>query len=200
MKGLSDKQQRMLDFINEFVDDKGYPPTVRDILRGCEISSTSVVDYNLRVLEREGYLRRDSEVSRGIGIPDRARSNFIKVPILGTIAAGQPIEAIPGQDEINLSDFLMGPDRFALRVQGSSMINAGILDGDIAVIKQQSNAHNGDIVVALIDNNEATLKKFERMEYGNIKLIPANETMQAMIYEADRVQIQGILVGSLRRY
>ena len=91
MKGLSDKQQRMLNFINEFMDDKGYPPTVRDILRGCDISSTSVVDYNLRVLERQGYLHRDPEVSRGIGIIDRMKSNFVKVPILGTIAACQPI-------------------------------------------------------------------------------------------------------------
>ena len=88
MKGLSDKQRRMLNFINEFVNDKGYPPTVRDILRGCDVSSTSVVDYNLRVLQREGYLRRDSEVSRGIEIFGKTSGNTISVPIVGTIAAG----------------------------------------------------------------------------------------------------------------
>ena len=195
---ITSSEQKTLDFIYEYFQQNNRAPSYSSIATGIGIKSKGVAHRYVQSLINNGYLDHEPGRHYGLQLTNQTSANCI--PLLGTIAAGQPIEAIPGQDEINLSDFFMGPDRFALRVQGSSMIDAGILDGDIAVIKQQSNAHNGDIVVALIDNNEATLKKFERMEYGNIKLIPANETMQAMIYEADRVQIQGILVGSLRRY
>jgi len=191
-------EQKALDFIKEYFLQNNRAPSYSSIALGIGIKSKGVAHRYVQSLIDKGYLKHEPGRHYGLQLTNQTKTNCI--PLLGTIAAGQPIEAIPGHDEINLSDFFMGPDRFALRVQGSSMIDAGILDGDIAVIKQQNNAHNGDIVVALIDNNEATLKKFERMEYGNIKLIPANETMQAMIYEADRVIIQGVLVGSLRRY
>jgi len=195
---ITPSEKKTLDFIYEYIQQNKHAPSYSSIAIGIGIKSKGVAHRYVQSLINKGYLEHEPGRHYGLQLTVQTDSNCI--PLLGTIAAGQPIEAIPGQDEINLSDFFMGPDRFALRVQGSSMIDAGILDGDIAIIKQQSNAHNGDIVVALIDNNEATLKKFERMEYGNIKLIPANETMQAIIYEANRVQIQGILVGSLRRY
>ncbi len=116
------------------------------------------------------------------------------------IAAGLPIEAIPDQNEIDRVDFFMGPGRFALKVQGTSMVEAGILDGDIAIVKQQNRAHKGDIVVTLIDHDEATLKFFAPLNNGQIRLVPANSDMQPRVYDADRVQIQGVLVGCMRRY
>ncbi|MFC1998455.1 transcriptional repressor LexA [Chloroflexota bacterium] len=209
MKGLSDKQQRMLSFINEFFDDKGYPPTVRDILRGCEISSTSVVDYNLRALDREGYLRRDSEVSRGIGISDRTHNNFVKVPILGTIAAGQPIP-VPEADtwDITVSaetlevatEMTRGQSGvYALKVKGTSMIDALIDDGDIVLMQQTSVADNSEMVaVWLKSENETTLKKFYK-EPGRVRLQPANVQLGPIYADPDNVEIQGRVIGVIRR-
>lgn len=122
------------------------------------------------------------------------------IPLVGKIAAGLPIEAVEDQQELNLSEMFMGPDLFALRVSGDSMIDAGILDGDYVVIKKQPVAHDGDIVVALIDRVEATLKRFRRISNAEVKLIPENPDMEPMIYRADRVTIHGVLVGQMRSY
>ncbi|MCW8853867.1 MAG: transcriptional repressor LexA [Gammaproteobacteria bacterium] len=195
---LTDSQRKTLAFIRHYVAQHGYAPKLQEIASGIGIQSRGVVHRYVQALIAEGLLKNTSGRHRGLQLVEF--SHDTRLPLLGKIAAGQPIEAIPGHDEINLSDFFMGADRFALKVQGESMIDAGILDGDIAIIKQQNNAHNGDIVVALIDNEEATLKTFQRVDQNLIKLIPANKYMQAMIYEAERVQIQGILIGSLRRY
>ena len=195
---LTDSQRKTLAFIRHYVAQHGYAPKLQEIASGIGIQSRGVVHRYVQALIAEGLLKNTSGRHRGLQLVEF--SHDTRLPLLGKIAAGQPIEAIPGHDEINLSDFFMGAGRFALKVQGESMIDAGILDGDIAVIKQQNDAHNGDIVVALIDNEEATLKTFQRVDQNLIKLIPANKYMQAMIYEAERVQIQGILIGSLRRY
>ncbi|MDH5471987.1 MAG: transcriptional repressor LexA [Gammaproteobacteria bacterium] len=195
---LTDSQRKTLAFIRHYIAHHGYAPTLQEIAAGIGIQSRGVVHRYIQALIAEGHLENTSGRHRGLQLMDSAQD--LRLPLLGKIAAGQPIEAIPGHDEINLADFFMGSDRFALKVQGDSMIDLGILDGDIAVIKQQNDARNGDIVVALIDNEEATLKTFQRVDQNLIKLIPANKYMQAMIYEAERVQIQGILIGSLRRY
>jgi len=209
MKWLSDKQQRMLNFINEFVDDKGYPPTVRDILTGCQISSTSVVDYNLRVLQREGYLRRDSEVSRGIEVFGKASSNMISVPILGTIAAGQPIP-VPEADtwDITVSaetlevatEMTRGKSGvYALKVKGTSMIDALIDDGDIVLMQQTSVADNSEMVaVWLKSESETTLKRFYK-EPGRIRLQPANMQLDPIYADPDNVEVQGRVIGVIRR-
>ncbi len=209
MKGLSDKQQRMLTFINEFMDEKGYPPTVRDILRGCNISSTSVVDYNLRVLEREGYLHRDSEVSRGIGITDRMKINFVKVPILGTIAAGQPIP-VPEADtwDITVSaetlevatEMTRGKSGvYALKVRGTSMIDALIDDGDIVLMQQTSVADNSEMVAVWLKNEgETTLKRYYR-EQGRVRLQPANVQLGPIYASPDNVEVQGRVIGVIRQ-
>ncbi|MDH5764739.1 MAG: transcriptional repressor LexA [Gammaproteobacteria bacterium] len=194
---LTDSQRKTLDFICHYVNQHGYAPKLQEIATGIGIQSRGVVHRYVQALINEGYLTNIPGRHRGLQLTESIQHSTI--PLLGKIAAGQPIEAISGH-EINLADFFMGPGRFALKVQGESMIDAGILDGDIAVIKQQYEARNGDIVVALIDNEEATLKTFQRMDQHHIKLIPANKYMQAMIYGAERVQIQGILIGSLRRY
>ena len=194
---IKPSEQKTLKFIKQHIAQHDYPPSYAEIALGIGIKSRGVAHRYVQSLVDKGYLSHQAGRHNSLQI---IKANPSSLPLLGSIAAGQPIEAIAGEDEINLADFLMGPERFALKVQGDSMIEAGILNGDIAVIKQQNTAQNGDIVVALIDNNEATLKSFKKMNDGNIKLIPANKSMPPMIYPAERIQIQGILVGSMRRY
>ena len=195
---LTDSQRKTLQFIRHYVASHGYAPKLQEIAEGIGISSRGVAHRYVQALIDGGYIEASSGRHRGIRLLDDETET--RLPLLGKIAAGMPIEAIEGQDEINLADFFMGPGRFALKVQGDSMIEAGILDGDIAIIRQQNQAHNGDIVVALIDNLEATLKTFKRLANGQIQLIPANAQLSTMVYDPRRVQIQGILVGSMRRY
>ena len=195
---ITDSQRKTLNFITAYVEKNGFSPTFPEIARGIGIQSQGTAHRYVKALIEQGYLTNDSGRRRGLRLVNQ-QSEYT-LPLLGKIAAGHPIEAIPDQQEINLLDFFMGPGRFALKVQGDSMIDAGILDGDIAIIRQQNHANNGDIVVALIDNEEATLKTIEKLPAGQIKLIPANQNMRPMIYTATRVQVQGVLVGSMRRY
>lgn len=198
---ISDSQRKTLEFIRNYVDEHGYAPKLNEIAQGIGIKSRGVVHRYVEALIEQGYLDREPGRHRGLQLAEssNSESHALTLPLLGKIAAGLPIEAIPGQDEINLADFFVGPGRFALKVQGSSMIDAGILDGDVAIIKQQNTARNGDIVVALIDNEEATLKTIKYTN-GQVQLIPANPTMKPMIYAPNRVQVQGVLVGSFRSY
>jgi repressor LexA len=131
--------------------------------------------------------------------PAVTRGDF-RIPLLGRIAAGLPIEAIEDQSHLDLAEFFIGPDRYALRVTGESMIDAGILDGDTVILRKQNTARKGEIVVALIDGQEATLKRLGEVADGMIELIPENEAMQTMRYSVNRVSIQGVLVGQLRSY
>lgn len=197
---ITPSEQKTLEFIRQHIEQYDYPPSYAEIALGIGISSKGVAHRYVQSLVDKGYLNKQAGRHHSLQVNDSTLSSAHKIPLLGKIAAGQPIEAIPNEDEINLAEFFMGPGRFALKVQGSSMIEAGILDGDVAIIKQQTLARSGDIVVALIDHNEATLKNFQLMKDGNVKLIPANKSMQAMIYTPDRIQIQGVLVGSMRRY
>ena len=211
MKGLSPKQQGILKFMRDFIDEHDYPPSIRDIQVGCDISSTSVVDYNLKALERMGYIRRGREVSRAIELLDRGtrRSRTVPVPIIGTIAAGQPIP-VPTQDTWEqvdpdntfeaTEDMTRGKDNvFALRVRGTSMIDALVNDGDIVILEQTSACDDGDMVAAwLRTENEATLKKFYR-EGDRVRLQPANSTMKPIFTAADNVEIQGKVLATVGR-
>ena len=162
----------------------------------------------LPVPYRPGTLARlsgESNVEHPIALPaDLADSGMtsgdFRIPLLGRIAAGQPIEAIEEQSHLDLAGFLVGPDRYALRVTGESMIDVGILDGDTVILRKQDTAHRGDIVVALIDGQEATLKRLGETRDGVIELIPENRNMTTMRYAAARVRLQGVLVGQLRTY
>ena len=127
-------------------------------------------------------------------------ADHLKIPLLGRIAAGVPIEAIPDEQHLDLAVFLIGPDRYALRVTGDSMMDAGILDGDTVIVRKTSSAKTGDIVVALIDNQEATLKRLGKTADGLTELIPENSEMPMMLYSSKRVSIQGVLIGQLRSY
>jgi repressor LexA len=209
MKGLSAKQESILEFMRQFIDEHDYPPSIRDIQIGCDISSTSVVDYNLKALERLGHIRRDREVSRAIELLHRGgnrRQRTIAVPIIGTIAAGQPIP-VPAPDNIDYDNVFDATEEmtrgrenvFALKVRGTSMIDALVNDGDIVILEQTSTCDDGDMVAAwLKKENEATLKKFYR-EGDRIRLQPANSTMKPIFTAADNVEIQGKVLATIGR-
>jgi repressor LexA len=206
---LSVRQERILAFIRKYVDEHSRPPTIREIQAAVGASSTSVVDYNLRKLEQLGYLRRDRELSRGIELADeierRQRGRVHAVPIVGRIAAGQPIEAVAEADRevLYLSTDLSSEGCYALHVKGTSMIEDCIDDGDIVVVRPQPTANDGDIVVAVITDGptgepETTLKRLYR-EPGRLRLQPANSQMAPIYVEPERLQIQGRVVAVIRR-
>ena len=209
MKRLSSKQQAILTFMRQFIDEHDYPPSIRDIQLGCDISSTSVVDYNLKALERLGHIRRDREVSRAIELLDRGgarRSRTVAVPLIGTIAAGQPIP-VPSPENVDYEnvfeateDMTRGRENvFALKVRGTSMIDALVNDGDIVILEQATSCDDGDMVAAWLKNeNEATLKKFYR-EGDRIRLQPANSTMKPIFTEPDNVEVQGKVLATVGR-
>lgn len=199
----------ILDYIAGFLDENDYPPTIRDIQNALGISSTSVVDYNLNVLEQRNYIRRNRNISRGIEVSHRpGRSGIVSVPVIGQIAAGIPI---PAPDDMQTADWetidvssSMVPhgtaEVFALRVKGLSMIDAYIDDGDIVVLRKQSHCDNGDTVaVWLRDEKETTLKKYY-FEGDRVRLQPANSTMEPIYASPDNVEVQGKLVTVVRSY
>ena len=200
---LTSSEKKTLKFVQKYCIEKGYSPTLTEIAKGIGIKSKGVVHRYIKTLESLNLISISSHRKRGIVLNLEAYENQSVapiIPLLGRIAAGQPIEAIEGREEINLADFIMNPDRFALQVSGDSMIEAGILDGDTVIIKHQNTAENGDIIVALIDGLEATLKRLKKLPDGMILLIPENKLMEGIIYEAKRIQIQGVVVGQLRSY
>ena len=213
-KQLRPRQRRMLDYIEAFIEENGMPPTVRDIQKGCEISSTSVVDYNLRLMERDGYIKRRSEIARGIELLDDtgqpAIAGAVRVQILGPIAAGEPIPAFSSEGAAAAAEFDIVEVRpelkkkhgalYALAVKGTSMIDALIDDGDVVVITPTDTARNGEMVVAwLKEEEEATLKKFYR-EGSQVRLQPANSTMDPIYASADNVEVRGRVVEVIRQF
>ena len=195
---LTTLEQRMLRFIRRYLAQHGQGPTLTEIGAGLGISSKGTVHRYVQALVEKGHLHHTERGWRGIRLTELPHSHTT-LPLVGRIAAGRPIEAIPDQDELSLAEF-SNSDNYALEVQGDSMCDIGILDGDIVIIKSQATAKDGDIVVALIDDQEATLKRFRKLDNNKIKLIPENSQMQPMVYDAQRVQIQGVLVGQMRRY
>lgn len=211
MKDLSPRQKSILDFIEHFLDENDYPPTIRDIQRELDISSTSVVDYNLKVLEAHNSIRRNRNISRGIEVVGRenGRRNIVSIPVIGQIAAGLPIP-VPDDtqdgafdESIELSTEVVpdnGKGLFALRVKGHSMVDALINDGDVVLLKHQETCENGDTVaVWLKDEKETTLKKLY-YEGDRLRLQPANVTMEPIFTTPDNVEIQGRLVTVLRSF
>ncbi len=211
MKKLSSKQQKIIKFVNRFWLERSYPPTVRDILNGCGISSTSVVDYNLDILEREGYIRRHPGISRGIELvtSSPARMNTFRVPVIGQIAAGEPIP-VPAPDTWDVtasSDTMEVPedvtkgrkDIYALKVKGLSMVDALINDGDTVLMQHVNVAENGEMAaVWLKAEKEVTLKKVYH-EGNRIRLQPANSQMQPIYAEPDNVEVQGKVIAVIRQ-
>ena len=199
---ISDKQQEILNYIKDEILQKGYPPTVREICQRVNLKSTSSVHAHLEALEKNGYIRRDPTKPRTIEICDDSfqmvRTEMVSLPVIGNVAAGQPILA-----EENIQDYFPVPadlvpngESFVLNVRGESMINAGIFSGDKVFVNSKNVARNGDIVVALIDDS-ATVKTFYK-ENGHIRLQPENDTMDPII--VDDCQILGTVFGVFRFY
>jgi len=197
------KQRRVFEFIRRYIESNHEPPTIAEIGRQFQMSSSASVHAILIALEREGLIKRIPNVSRGIQIVEQetAADESNEIPLLGTVAAGQPIEAILSHDTVSVPKDMQGRGRtFALRVRGDSMIDENIQDGDIIVVASQKTADNGQVVVALIDGNYATVKKFYR-EPDFIRLEPANPQFKPIFIKTpERIQIQGVVRGLIRKY
>ena len=198
MRTAHENQQKILDFIKSEIDQKGYPPSVREICAAVGLKSTSTVHAHLNHLEAQGLIRRDSTKPRALEVLDGTHARGRSVPLVGRVTAGLPILAVENiEDYLVLPQTMVGQDElFCLRVSGESMIEAGILDGDIVVLRQQDSAENGDIVIAMVED-EATLKRIF-YEDGRVRLQPENSTM-APIY-ADSVAVLGKLVALIRQF
>jgi len=207
------RKQKIIEFIAATVRDRGYPPSVREIAAAVDLASTSAVHHHLQALEREGLLERGASHSRAIrltpqaalraGLPEAGNANVIPfegrtLPVIGEIAAGGPIEAYQDSSETLAvpGAVAAGNDAYVLRVRGDSMIDAHITDGDYVVIRPQQTAHDGDIVVAQVEENAVTLKRFYK-EKNRVRLQPANDQYPPQFYDA--VRIQGKLIGVIRR-
>ena len=211
MKALSPQRRRVLKVIREFLEDKGYPPTVRDIVKACRMSSTSVADYHLKALVRDGYIHRDSGVSRGIEIvgKDRKPRTTVRAPVIGLIAAGEPLPvptsdtltAIDSSDAVEIpQELVRGKENvYALKVKGTSMVDALIDDGDIVLMEYTNTAEDGDMVAAWLEaEEEVTLKKFYR-EGDRIRLQPANTQMEPIYVDPSNISIKGKVIGVIRQ-
>lgn len=199
---LSKRQKQLFDFIRNFIKTHDYPPSLEEIAGHFRLSAVSTVHYHVAQLIRKGYLNKRWNANRSLEIIEHSSSAVgVVVPLLGTIAAGSPIEAIEGTETIELPPSLLGRrDTYVLRVQGDSMIEEHIRDGDFVVVEKREAADNGETVVALLNGSEATLKKFYREKNGDIRLQPANPTMVPIYCREEECQIQGVVVAILRKF
>ena len=204
MEKLTTQQEKLLDKLKQYIVKHGYSPTVRELCKEMDLSSTATVQVHLNNLEKKGYIRKEESKNRTIEILvnneyEIKNELIVEVPLLGKITAGNPIEAIERPDEyFSLPSYLIpkNKDVFTLLVSGESMINAGILDGDIVIVERKNTANNGEIVVAMTDENEVTLKTFYK-ESNYFRLQPENDTMDPIIL--DNVSILGIAIGLYRK-
>ncbi|HED12088.1 MAG TPA: repressor LexA [Gammaproteobacteria bacterium] len=196
---LLPSHQRTLQVIRTYMEQHGYAPSIADIARLLGNRSKGPAFRYVQALKKAGYIHQIPGRAHGIELTEGLDVSS-SLPLLGRIAAGRPIEAIADESVLNLGEMLLGPGRYALRVVGDSMIEAGILDGDTVIVRACDTACDGSIVVALIDHEEATLKRLGHKVDGSVLLIPENSSMPPMIYPAYRVAIQGVVVGQLRTY
>lgn len=192
-------EHRILEFIRDYIGHWGYGPTLQEIGDHVDIRSRGTIHRYVESLKKKKCLRRRGGGWRDISLPRKQNRAMVRLPLHGEITSGQGIERIPGVNEINFSESLLGRGRFVLKVVGDNMIEAGILDGDLIIVRKTDRAVDGDIVVALIDHEEVTLKRM-RVHGDRIELIPDNPTSTSMIYPTSRVHIQGVVVGQVRLY
>lgn len=197
---LTDSQNTTLIFLRSYMGKRGRAPTIAEIAKGTGITARSVVHRRLSVLADAGLIERLPRRRRGLRLVPQGSDRPGVLPLMGRVAAGKPIDAVPDVEELDLGALLGGLGRYALKVRGDSMVEAGILAGDYVVVRFQEQARNGQIVAALIDGAETTIKRYRRERDGRIVLIPANSRMQPLVYTADRVRIQGVVIGQLRTY
>lgn len=194
---LTKKQSDFLNFIKNFIDENGYAPSYREIAQSLSFSSVATVAEYINILEQKGYLTKEEACARAIQLTPAWDERIFEIPLIGIIAAGKPIEAIRTNETIDIPRDMMGTNVFALKVSGDSMIEDGIHDGDYVIIEKTNQPKNGDIVVALLDNDNVTLKRFFR-EKRRIRLQPANKTYKP-IYTR-RALVQGRVKGIIRKF
>ena len=200
---LTRRQKEILDFIEGFLDDRGYSPSFEEIAGFFQYRSLATVHEHLSNLQAKGYIRKNYNESRSIELArTEMRLAAVDLPLLGTVAAGQPIEAIEQKEAISVpEDMVSGPvAHYVLRVRGDSMIEEQIRDGDYVIVRARDTANNGEMVIALVDGECATVKKFYAEPDGRVRLQPANPDLDPMYYPAERVIVQGIVVGVIRKY
>lgn len=205
---LTKRQKQVLDLLVSFLNRQGYSPSYEEMAKSLGLASLATVHKHLSTLERKGFIRRGHNRSRSIEIvhlPRPVREEVIgrravELPLAGRIAAGKPVEAIEQNESISLGDFVRGRNTYVLQVKGNSMQEDHILDGDYVVVEQTQVANPGEIVVALVRGEEATLKRFYRDGGGRIRLQPANSEMRPILVPAEDVKVQGRVVGVLRKY
>lgn len=194
-------EQKIIQALRRHIAIHGQAPTLEQLGQHVGVRSKGTVHRYVNALIEKGLLTRQAQKGwRGIRLTEESAEGMYSLPLLGRIAAGSPIEAIEDQTELNLIEMFMGEQRYVLKVQGDSMIDAGILDGDWVIISKATQARHGDIVVALINEEEATLKRLGHSHDNQIALIPENSQMNPMYYSPEQVQIQGVLVGQVRNY
>lgn len=201
MQPLTKRQREILDYLNDFIHQHGYAPSLEEIGRRFGLSSLATVHKHLTNLQEKGVIRRAWNRSRSVELVEsRTGGRAVELPLLGYVAAGRPVEAIAGNESIMVPDDFVGKhDTYVLRVRGDSMIDEQIRDGDFVIVEDRKVAENGEMVVALLEGHDVTLKKFYR-ENGHVRLQPANPAMQPLVVPAERVQVQGVVIGVMRRY
>ena len=201
MQPLTKRQREILDYLNDFIQQHGYAPSLEEIGRRFNLSSLATVHKHLTNLQEKGFIRRSWNRSRSVEVIEaRTAVRAIELPMLGYVAAVSPIEAVPSQETIAVPEALAGKrDSYVLRVRGNSMIDEQICDGDFVIIEDRRTASDGETVVALVGGSDVTLKKLYR-ERDRIRLQPANPTMEPIYVAADQVQVQGVVVGIMRKY
>lgn len=203
---LTKRQKEVLDFIASFVEDNGYSPSYDEIARALHLASLATVHKHVEALQSRNYLRRAFNQSRSLDVsPEYLRERrgagaSGEVPLAGRIAAGTPVEAIPGQDTLQFADFTGKGNTFALQVRGESMIEDHICDGDFVLVERTGEVVDGEIIVALVNNSDATLKRFYREKDGRIRLQPANASMPPIYVQPADLEIQGRVLSVLRKY
>jgi repressor LexA len=201
MLPLTKRQREILDYLNDFIQQHGYAPSLEEIGRRFGLSSLATVHKHLTNLQDKGFIKRAWNRSRSVElVPSRLGGRSIELPLLGYVAAGVPIEAVAGSETIAVPEDLVGKrETYVLRVKGDSMIDEQVRDGDYVIVEDRRSADNGEMVIALLNGSDVTLKKLYR-EQGHIRLQPANPAMQPILVEPDQVQIQGVVIGVMRRY
>ncbi len=201
MLPLTKRQREILDYLNEFIQQHGYAPSLEEVGRRFGLSSLATVHKHLTNLQEKGFIKRAWNRSRSVElVQTKLGGRAVELPLLGFVAAGAPIEAVATAETISVPEDLIGKkDTYVLRVRGESMIDEQIRDGDFVIVEDRKTAENGEMVIALLGGSDVTLKKFYR-ENGRIRLQPANPTMQPLIVPAEQLQVQGVVVGVMRKY
>ena len=204
---LTKRQKQVLDFIADFVDENGYCPSYEEIAHGLDLASLATVHKHIAALEAKSYLKRGFNQSRSLELSQRylqehrrQKPSPMEIPLLGRIAAGAPVEAVEQRDTLNFADFTGNSGAYALEVRGNSMIEDHICDGDLILLEKVNQAHDGDIVVALVAGAETTLKRFFREPGDKVRLQPANSALAPIVVPAEDVEVQGRLLAVLRKY